>query len=94
MTAPPFDEKTQDCEEICNLLYNLLKVHSYINPQTVHFCNLLGIKNNINPDGEVVLYGDPTRKPKSKYINWNTPEYIPKGIHTEKSLIDEDDGFV
>ena len=66
-----------------------MKVTPYINPQTVHFCNILGIKNNINCDGEVVDYGDPNRRLKTKYtLRWNTPDY------TAEAPQDDDDGFV
>lgn len=59
----------------------------------MYFCNLIGIKNHINPSGEVVSYGDPARKPKRKYINWNTSDYISKADSGEVEN-DDDDGFV
>jgi hypothetical protein len=59
----------------------------------VHLCTLIGIKNHINPSGEVVSYGDPARSPKRKYINWNTSDYISKAGSSEVEN-DDDDGFV
>jgi hypothetical protein len=42
MTAPPFDPESRESHDF--MLYN--------NPQTEHFCNLIGIPNVINQSTE------------------------------------------
>lgn len=63
MTSPTY---SPDCHD--NKNFSKIR-QTYINPQTQYFCDLLQIKNFINPDGVIVTWDGEIQKPNEKGTN-------------------------